>query len=125
MLCCLFVCSFTGGFFSFVLEKGTQLFIHNHNRCAFVYLFLTGVFFVLFLEKGTNEEQGQTIKLQKSTIGSLKEEVELLTRQIGEHNRNNQINVEKQKQVFPFVFPSVLSLISCICMWLRLCDLKC
>ena len=49
--------------------------------------------------KETNDEQNKTIKLQKSTIGSLKEEVELLTRQITEQANNNQINAEKQKQV--------------------------
>jgi hypothetical protein len=49
--------------------------------------------------KETSDEQAQTIKLQKSTIGSLKEEVELLTRQLGEQSNNNSINAEKQKKV--------------------------
>ena len=47
----------------------------------------------------TSDEQGRTIQLQKSTIGSLKEEVELLTRQLNEHQNDNHINVDKQKKV--------------------------
>jgi len=49
--------------------------------------------------KGTNEEQSRTIQLQKSTIGSLKEEVELLTRQLNEYQNDNQVNVNKQQKV--------------------------
>ncbi len=49
--------------------------------------------------KETSDEQARTIQLQKSTIGSLKEEVELLTRQLGEQSNNNSINAEKQKKV--------------------------
>ncbi len=47
----------------------------------------------------TSEEQARTIQLQKSTIGSLKEEVELLNRQLGEEKNNASINAEKQKKI--------------------------
>lgn len=47
----------------------------------------------------TSDERARTIQLQKSTIGSLKEEVELLTRQLNEHLSDNQVNVDKQKKV--------------------------
>ena len=49
--------------------------------------------------KETSDEQARTIQLQKSTIGSLKEEVELLTRQMAENGGNSAINAEKQKKV--------------------------
>lgn len=47
------------------------------------------------LLRETNTEQAATIQLQKSTIANLKEQVELLTRQVGDFHNDNAANVEK------------------------------
>ena len=47
----------------------------------------------------TNEKQAQNIALQKSTIEALREEIDLLNRKVNDQDNDNQLNVNKQRQV--------------------------